>query len=244
MTNFCVSLTSLPSRINNLDQTIASLENQTLKPQKIFLNLPYKFKRFPEYNFSDEQINKFSKNNLEISRCEDYGPGTKLMGSLNKIRKNYECVILVDDDHIYHKQMFEILIDNFNKEKINYSYYLNKIFNIRNGQCSDGFLINAELLDTIDKFFNIYVKNNKNMFLDDDLWLAIYIYCEKNTITKNIIEDFRIKTGENLSYKQNMNKDIDALHQTVHKSKLFLNRRKIQKIEFIKYKLKKLFNFN
>ena len=214
MTNFCVSLTSLPSRINNLDQTIASLENQTLKPQKIFLNLPYKFKRFPEYNFSDEQINKFSKNNLEISRCEDYGPGTKLMGSLNKIRKNYECVILVDDDHIYHKQMFEILIDNFNKEKINYFYYLNKIFNIRNGQCSDGFLINAELLDTIDKFFNIYVKNNKNMFLDDDLWLAIYIYCEKNTITKNIIEDFRIKTGENLSYKQNMNKDIDALQNS------------------------------
>ena len=34
------------------------------------------------------------------------------------------------------------------------------------------------------------------------------------------------------------------LYKTVHKSKLFLNRRKIQKIEFIKYKLKKLFNFN
>lgn len=40
-----------------------------------------------------------------------------------------------------------------------------------------------------------------------------------------------------------MNKDIDALHQIEHKSSKLLNRRKIQKIEFIKYKFKKFFNF-
>ena len=101
------------------------------------------------------------------------------MGSLNKIRNNYDCVVLVDDDHIYHEKTIEIFIKNFENKKINYSYYLNKILNIRNGQCSDGFLINVDLLDNIDEFYLNYVKDNKQMFLDDDLWFAIYLYCEK-----------------------------------------------------------------
>ena len=241
MINFCVSLTSLPSRIDNIDKTLKSIINQTLKPAKVFLNLPYNFKRFPSYNFHKKQISVLEKYNIEISRCEDYGPATKLMGSIEKIKNNFDCVILIDDDHIYHPKTFEILINNFQKERINYSYYLNKIFNIRNGQCSDGFLINAQLLDNIEGFYDKYVKNNKNMFLDDDLWFAIYLYCEKKSYTKNIIEEFREKTGEFLSYKQNINKDIDALNQTEHRSNSFINRRKIQKIELIKYKIKKLY---
>ena len=240
MIDFCVSLTTLPSRINNIKKTLDSITNQTIKPNKIFLNLPYKYKRFPNYEFNDDQIKGLSNYNLEISRCEDFGPATKLMGSINKIKNKYECIILIDDDHIYHNKMFEIFIENFNKEKINYSFYLNKIFNIRYGQCSDGFLINVKLLDDVENFYNNYVKNNKNMFLDDDLWFAIYLYCEKKSYTKNIIQDFRSKTGEHLTYRQNINKDVDALHQTVHKNTKLLNRRKIQKIEFIKYKLKKL----
>ena len=99
-------------------------------------------------------------------------------------KSNYDCVILIDDDHIYHPNTFEILINNFQKERVNYSYYLNKIFNIRNGQCSDGFLINSNLLDNIEMFYDRYVKENRNMFLDDDLWFAIYLYCEKNLILK------------------------------------------------------------
>ena len=243
MNNFCVSLTSLPSRIDNLDKTLESIYNQTLKPKNIFLNLPYNFKRFPDYNFTENQIEKIKKYDLEITRCNDYGPATKLMGSIKKIKENFDCVILIDDDHIYHKNTFEILIENFNKKKLNYSFYLNKIFSIRNGQCSDGFLINIKLLDKIEEFYELYVKDNKNMFLDDDLWFAIYLYCEKNSQIKNLIDEFREKTGEYLSYTQHKNKDIDALHKKEHKPRALINRRKIQKIEFIKYKFKKIFKF-
>ena len=243
MTNFCVSLTSIPSRIDNISKTLNSIKQQTLKPNKIFLNLPYSFKRFPNYMFTNDQISKLKSFNLDISRCDDFGPATKLMGSIDKIKNNFDCVILIDDDHIYHERIFEILINNFKKEKINYSFYLNKIFNIKNGQCSDGFLINVALLDKISEFYDSYVKNNKSMFLDDDLWFAIYLYCEKKSHIKNVIKEFRSLTGETLSYKQYKNKDIDALHQNEHKSKALINRRKIQKIEFIKYKFKKLLNF-
>ena len=164
MIKFCVSLTSLPSRIDNIEETIKSINNQSLKPEKVFLNLPYKFRRFPEYKFSENQLSKLNKYDLEVTRCEDYGPATKLMGSIAKIKKNFDCVILIDDDHIYHNKIFEIFIENFKKESANYSYYLNKIFNIRNGQCSDGFLINVSLLDDINIFYEKFVKIIKKCF--------------------------------------------------------------------------------
>ena len=218
-----------------------SIQKQTLQPDRIYLNLPLTFKRLKDQFFKQNQIDKLEDYKLQISRCEDFGPATKLMGSIELIKNNYDCVILLDDDHIYHKNCFEILIENFKKEQINYSFYLNKIFNIRHGQCSDIFLLNTSLLDKIEIFYNKYVKNNKNMFLDDDLWFAIYLYCEKKTYIKNLIEEFRKTTNLDIVYTQNLNKNIDALNLTVHKKKFFLNRRKIQKIEYLKYKIKKIF---
>ena len=238
---FCVSLTTLPSRIDNIKETLYSIKKQTLQPDKIYLNLPLKFKRLKDQFFKQNQIDKLEDYKLQISRCEDFGPATKLMGSIELIKNNYDCVILLDDDHIYHKNCFEILIENFKKEQINYSFYLNKIFNIRHGQCSDLFLLNTSLLDKIEIFYDKYVKSNKNMFLDDDLWFAIYLYCEKKTYIKNLIEEFRKTTNLDIVYTQNLNKNIDALNLTVHKKKFFLNRRKIQKIEYLKYKIKKIF---
>ena len=239
MINFCVSLTTLPTRIDNINQTLDSINNQSIKPDKIFLNLPRIFKRFPGYKFTEKQIEEIKKKNLIISECLDYGPGTKLMGSLEKIKK-YDCVILLDDDNIYHKNTLEILINNFLKHKTNYSYFVNEIFSMKFGQGSDGFLIVSELLNDIEIFYDKYVKDNKNLFLDDDFWISMYLYCEKKSFIKNTIHDFKEKTGEELSYIQTPNKDIDALNKTVHKNNDFLNRRKKQKIEFIKYKLKKL----
>ena len=84
MTNFCVSFTTIPSRIDDIKKTIDSINNQTLKPGKIFLNLPYKFRRFPDYSFSKDQITELEKYNIEINRSIDYGPSTKLIGSLGK----------------------------------------------------------------------------------------------------------------------------------------------------------------
>ena len=81
--HFCVSLTTLPSRIDNIEETIFSIKNQSIQPDKIFINLPYNFKRFKNYNFKSEKIKRLKSYNLEIIRCEDFGPATKLMGSIN-----------------------------------------------------------------------------------------------------------------------------------------------------------------
>lgn len=233
-------MSTIPSRIKNINNILENINSQTLKPNKIFLNIPYEYRRFQNQKVTENDIKDINKENIEIIRCNDYGPGTKIMGSINKVR-DYDCVILLDDDHIYNKNVCKIFLDSFNEEQINYSFYLNKIFEIKMGQCADGFLMNTKLLDDIENFYEKYVKKNKNMFLDDDLWLALYLQKEKKSIIKNLINVFREQVKKDIVYTQNINSKIDGLHLTIHKDGLFLNRRKIQKIEYIKYILKSFF---
>ncbi len=68
-----VSLTTIPQRIKNLNKSIESLLKQTKKPNKIFINIPKKYKRFREI-IDNDQIPKFNDSAVEITRCGDYGP--------------------------------------------------------------------------------------------------------------------------------------------------------------------------
>ena len=97
MRNFCVSLTSIPPRFDSLKNTLDSIYNQQIQPEKVFLNIPEKFKRFRNKNFDFNNLIK-NYNNLELNKCEDFGPGTKLLGSIQQISK-FDYVILIDDDH-------------------------------------------------------------------------------------------------------------------------------------------------
>ena len=76
---FCVSLTTLPSRIDNIKETLNSIQKQTLQPDRIYLNLPLAFKRLKDQFFKQNQIDNLKDYELQISRCEDFGPGTNLM---------------------------------------------------------------------------------------------------------------------------------------------------------------------
>ena len=238
-TNFCITLTTIPSRFSSIYKTINSIEKQSFKPQKIFLNIPHKYYRFPNIKIQEREIEKLKSELVQINRCNDYGPATKIMGALNEV-KNFDCAIIIDDDHIYDERMCEIFIKEFEREKNNYSFYIQKIFSINMAQCADGFLINSEYLDQIENFYEKYVRKNKNMFLDDDLWISIYLQKIKKTNIKNLIELFKRETGKNLIYQ--VHSSVDALSENIHSPKKFLNRRKIAKIEYIKFMIKNYFN--
>ena len=100
-----VSLSAIPPRIKNLNKSVESLLKQSRKPDKIFINIPYKYRRFKE-TVSNSEIPKFEDHIVEITRCEDCGPGTKLLGSLEKVEKD-SLIILADDDHFYEDYMIE-----------------------------------------------------------------------------------------------------------------------------------------
>ena len=140
-----VSLTTIPSRVKSLNKSVESLLKQICKPDKIFINVPTKYRRFKEI-LEEEHIPKFKDSRLEITRCEDFGPGTKLLGSLKKIKRD-SLIILADDDHVYEDYMIEKFNYFYSKAPENaYSFYVHPLKNFGVGQGADGFAINSNLL--------------------------------------------------------------------------------------------------
>ena len=177
-----ISISTIPQRLKYLNESVNSLLNQTKKPDKIFVNIPYKYKRFSEI-IEDNQIPKFDSNIIEVTRCEDCGPGTKLLGSLNKFEKN-SLVILADDDHTYEDYMIEKFFYFYSRAPNNaYSFYVHPLGNFGIGQGADGFAINTNHLNGIQNFYDKVVKDYKELFLYDDLWISFFLYFfKKNKI--------------------------------------------------------------
>jgi hypothetical protein len=177
-----VSISTIPQRLKYLNKSVNSLLKQTKKPDKIFINIPFKYKRFSE-TIEDKQIPKFDNNIVEVTRCEDCGPGTKLLGSLNKFEKN-SLVILADDDHVYEDYMIEKFFYFYSKAPNNaYSFYVHPLGNFGIGQGADGFAINTNHLTGIKNFYDKVARNYKELFLYDDLWISYFLYFfKKNKI--------------------------------------------------------------
>ena len=170
-----VSLTTIPSRVKNLNKSVESLLRQICKPDKIFINIPNKYKRFKEI-IENDHIPKFEDPTVEITRCDDFGPGTKLLGSLGKFRED-SLVILADDDHIYEDYMIEKFNHFYLKSPENaYSFYVHPLKNFGVGQGADGFAINSNFLKGVDKFYDQVVKGNDDLFIHDDLWTSFFLF--------------------------------------------------------------------
>ena len=192
------------------------------------------------------QIPKFSDNTVEITRCEDYGPGTKLLGSLNKLNKD-SLVILADDDHYYENYMIEKFHYFYSKAPENaYSFYVHPLKNFGVGQGADGFAINTNFLDGVKKFYNEIVKSNKDLFVHDDLWTSFFLFYIKKVkilslrshIKKNsenkvslIYKKHHKDNGLIESYGKNINEAIKNRDEIAIKSLEYMFD-KINKIKF------------
>ncbi len=95
------SLTTTPYRIDKISRTLNTLISQTVKPNYILLNTPYKFDRTGEYYKIPENLKYFD--NLIVNKLEkDYGPITKLIGAIKHTPKDADTWIIVcDDDDLY-----------------------------------------------------------------------------------------------------------------------------------------------
>ena len=198
-----VSLSTIPQRVKNLNKSIESLLKQTQKPDKIFINIPHKYKRFRE-TIQDNEIPKFDNDIVELTRCEDCGPGTKLLGSLKKFEKD-SLVILADDDHVYENYMIEKFFYFYSKMPNNsYSFYVHPLENIGIGQGADGFAINTNHLTGIKIFYDKIVKDYEELFLYDDLWISYFLYF--------------IKKSKILSLQDHLKKNEDGKPSLIYKT--------------------------
>lgn len=101
-----VSLTTIPSRIGYIADTLKSLYDQSLPPARIVLHVP----AFSDREKCPYRIPEGLKGlpGLEIRRCKDWGPATKVIPALLDLAgKPDTAVLVVDDDRIYPRWMVE-----------------------------------------------------------------------------------------------------------------------------------------
>jgi len=188
--NVYVSLTTIPSRFNNVHKTIESLIRQTYTPTKIFLNIPKKYVRFPDQTISDEDIEKLMvlfSDILCINRIEkDSGPGTKLVGVPDYVIEEDAFLIIVDDDVCYNPYMVETHIKQYMKDR-EVSTPVKRVYGtdfvdiygkFRMIQVVGSMGIPSRSLKQM-KMYAIFIGNFDTLFFVDDLWITYY-FVKKN----------------------------------------------------------------
>ncbi len=101
-----ISLSSTPGRLGIIHDVIGSLNNQSLRPDVIYLNIPV---TVGDRHISEQErsvlvdLVKFYPK-LRIIHGIDFGPATKLLGALPYEDDPSTLILTVDDDVIYHKE--------------------------------------------------------------------------------------------------------------------------------------------
>lgn len=114
------TLTTIPSRMDNVHVTIESILNQTIKPDEIVLAVPtHSLREEKDYELSDEVKKLSDEGKITLLHCEeDYGPATKLLGVLKReIDLDYTedrepILITFDDDKRYHNNAIHNLLSS------------------------------------------------------------------------------------------------------------------------------------
>lgn len=83
-----------------MERTIQTLAKQNISLAGIYLNIPHKFLRDDlEYTIPAWLANYPQ---VKIIRCEDYGPATKLLGTLEQVSLSPDTIIITVDDDAYY----------------------------------------------------------------------------------------------------------------------------------------------
>ena len=105
-----ISLTSHGKRLNYVREALGSILNQDLKADKIILNICKK----DEKNVSSLLKQYAQKNNIEIYYYDnDIGPHAKYFYTMKRYKN--ECIITIDDDIIYKKDVISSLYFDYLK---------------------------------------------------------------------------------------------------------------------------------
>ena len=150
-----ITLTTTPPNFPHVHKTIRTLINQTVQPDRIILNIP------SEYTREDFQDGLFDmhiaptmdalRGRVEINRCHDYGPATKLLGLLEineygifKIKESIsddDIVIVLDDDIEYPSELVET------HKKYHSQHDSGTVFSVCCADISGEFIVNSNQVD-------------------------------------------------------------------------------------------------
>lgn len=107
------SLTTIPGRYKKLLRTLQSLRDQDYHLDAIYLSIPYQCRRL---NQPYEPIPVEISNLCNVVHCdEDYGPCTKIIGSLLREDDPTTIIFTFDDDVIYSPTIVSSMLDYHKK---------------------------------------------------------------------------------------------------------------------------------
>ncbi|OWU84113.1 hypothetical protein ATO6_13680 [Oceanicola sp. 22II-s10i] len=93
-----ISLSTIPSRFNQIGPTLRCLLNQTVKADRIIVYVPKTYARFPDYDGSLPEVPE----GVEVHVCDtDYGPATKALPAVREFKGQDVDIIFCDDDVLY-----------------------------------------------------------------------------------------------------------------------------------------------
>lgn len=116
-----ITMSTIPSRINNTMRIIKNFLDNVSGIEKVILNVPYRYNRWPNLKIDIPDI--VNDNRLYVNRCEDYGPLTKFMPTLNLIPP--ESILIVCDDMCYKLDAFKDIAEIQEKRPYeSFSFYV------------------------------------------------------------------------------------------------------------------------
>lgn len=213
------SFTSIPGRLDKTEKTLKSLLNQSYPIEAIYINIPTgQHKRSGLDYYVPEYLYKYS-DKVIVSRCPEYGPATKLLGSIPYINDPNAYIYIIDDDIDYKNDHLKSLVKQINDPKkidvvINplcWAAYVSK-----NGVCGyAGYLVKRKVLDGIYDFYN---KIPKSCYTVDDMWVGAYLHGRTKKIKHApVINSLWAFIKSN--YLNKIYGDRTALNNTANKSK-------------------------
>jgi len=191
------TLTTAPDRIHLIEPVLQSLTSgQSRPPDEIHLNIPHRFARTgAEYIIPD-----FIKNYpVKVFRCEDEGPGTKLIPTIRRTAANANVWLFVVDDDIRHLPEALKTLLGFAKKNPQAAYgyadnYLYRKWSPPDGSVDilcgfGGFLVHRSFFGTDFEDYLSKALSNKSCRFHDDVYFSNYLALQN-------ISRFRIATSE------------------------------------------------
>lgn len=114
-----VSSTTIPPRVQYLQDTIDNMYNQWYRPDKYILNIP-RYSLRKKVPYPEEELKKLDLKNgwVQINRCDDIGPATKILGGFREVDDPETLIISIDDDQLYIPN-FTAILGSYSKKHPN-----------------------------------------------------------------------------------------------------------------------------
>jgi len=208
------SFTSIPYRLNNVNNVITNINNQSYPIERIFLNIPVGLHKRTNESYFIPNIDEEKNNNVTIVRCKEYGPATKLLGAVEFITDPEAYIWIIDDDIIYNKNSLRRLINQIKHNDIDviYNPLCNAGLRTKEGICGyAGVLIKRKVLDDIYDYFDNLPSTCLTV---DDQWIGMYLRSKTNKIIKMSIPKSIVYKLRNV--KVTSRSDYKSLSKTVN----------------------------